>query len=137
PAQPRLECQQPGQRRTGHGGERDIALIQVRDDAVVAVRPEGTAAATHIGVGSEHEVVNDELTASCKQVRQSLSPGGAFEYVGAGYAFPGQLAPLATELVTQAHELLLFRQKPAAGLDPFVAGHDRLMTVHTLGSSAY
>jgi hypothetical protein len=92
----------------------------MHDDAVEIVGPEGAALAAGLPVGTEHEVVDDQLMPALEQVRQGLSAARAFEDVWRLHALPGQVSALLAQLVAQAREILLFGQKLLSSLDPFV-----------------
>src|SRR5258707_7149376 len=91
---------------------------------VEIARPKRAALAPNVPIRLVHEVIYDELAATAKEVRQSLSAVLAFEYVLLLDALPGQLAPLPAELFAQAREFLLFCDEAPAGGDPVVVTCD-------------
>src|SRR5262249_61623890 len=74
-------------------------------------------------------MIDDKLRAAREQVGERLPAVRPVEDVRLGDAHPGQLAPLAAELVAQPREVLFLGQKPRARLDPFLAGN-RLVSFH-------
>jgi hypothetical protein len=96
-------------------------MVQVDDDAIEVVDPEGAALAALVPARVEHEVVDDELVAALEEVGQRLLAPGPVEDVVLLHLLPRQLPALLAELVAQAREFLLAGQVLAARLDPFLA----------------
>src|ERR1700693_344836 len=107
----------------------------MRQRSAEMVGPERAAFAAHFPVGCEHEVVNDQLTATRKQIRERLATNCAFECVVGGDAVPGQIAPGLAQLIAQFHELLFLGEQRAASETPLigrydgVCGHGALLTI--------
>src|SRR4051794_39457331 len=95
----------------GDGEERHVAVCEMDADAVEIVRPEGAMRAAGLPVGTEHEVVDDELTSTIEQIGQRPSSTRRFEFVRLLHALPGKLAALPADLVAQPRELLLFGEE--------------------------
>src|SRR5213593_3726293 len=83
------------------------------------------------GVGVEHRVVDDQLTASLEEVAECPRPVLALEGVLLFDELPGQLAPLPAQLVTHPGELLLLRQMLLPCLEPLVVFH-HLVSCHVI-----
>src|SRR5215831_9854570 len=101
-------------------------------DAVEVVHPERTHVAGGVlrpgrvgacGVGVEHRVIDDELAASLEEVTECPRPALALEGVVLLDELPGQIAPLAAQLVAHVGELLLFRQVLLPCLEPLAVVH--------------
>src|SRR5579872_968808 len=95
-------------------------MLQVDTDAIVIVRPERTAFAADIPIRAKHEVMDDELGSSGKQISQRLLPRWAVENVGLLDEFPWQFTPLAAQLVPKARELFLLGEECFARSDPLI-----------------
>src|SRR5437899_7943308 len=101
-------------------------------DAVEVVHPEGADEAGRVlcpgrmgsrGVGVEHGVIDDQLAASLEDVAERLRSVLALEGVLLFDELPGQIAPLAAQLVAHPGELLLLRQVPLPCPDPHLVVH--------------
>src|SRR5438105_9667931 len=101
-------------------------------DAVEVVHPEGADEAGRVlrpgrmgsrGVGVEHGVIDDQLAVSLEEVAECLRPVLALEGVLLFDELPGQIAPLAAQLVAHPGELLLLRQVPLPCPEPLVVLH--------------
>ena len=57
----------------------------MRHDAVKIVGPKGAAAAA-LPIWTEHETIDDELTAAVEKLAQGLLSFGTVEYIVLGYA---------------------------------------------------
>src|SRR5258707_14133176 len=101
----------------------------MRNGAVEVISPEGTAAARSLRIRGKHQMVDDQLAFSDKQVIQRDLAGGAVKHIILFNTLPRQLAPLPAELRAQAREFLLLRQETASGFDPFIP-RSNLMIVH-------
>src|SRR5207302_291679 len=75
------------------------------------------------GVGVEHGVIDDQLAVSLEEVAECLRPVLALEGVLLFDELPGQIAPLAAQLVAHPGELLLLRQVPLPCPEPLVVLH--------------
>src|SRR5437879_6863327 len=76
------------------------------------------------GVGIEHRVIDNQLAAALEDVAERLRPVLALEAVLLFDELPGQIAPLAAQLVTHPGELFLLRQVPLPCPEPLVVLHD-------------
>src|SRR5438876_6890792 len=76
------------------------------------------------GVGIEHRMIDNQLAASLEDVAERLRPVLALEAVLLFDELPGQIAPLAAQLVTHPGELFLLRQVPLPCPEPLVVLHD-------------
>ena len=103
--------------------------VQVRDEAVDAVRDRGVDRAASLVARAEHEVVDEQLTAAVKELRERPRAVVGVEAVLLLDADPRQLASLARQLVAQsrvlllAGEQLLARGRPLVSRSDPVAGH--------------
>src|SRR6516165_3980094 len=102
-------------------------MIEVHDYAVEIVRPTRAMRATGIPIRTEHEVIDDQLTAAVEQLRQGRVSLRALEYISLVHALPGQLAALLAQPIAQARELLLLDQELLARSDPFVVRNDLVL----------
>ena len=98
-------------------------------DAVEVVGPERTAVAPLLPVGPEHEVVDRELTAPGKQVRERDAPFGSVEHVRLLDQGPRHRPALGGERVRLAHQRLLFGEHFEPGGGP-VLSRDEYVIVH-------
>src|SRR5881394_4658190 len=64
---------------------------------------------------AEHEVVDEQLRPTVEELGERLRPGLGLEAVVLLYRHPGELSPLARQLVAAARELLLLREQLLAG----------------------
>ena len=85
-------------------------MLEMDDDAIVAIGPERAARATLLPVGAKHEMVDDQLTATGEQIRQRLPPVWTIELVWFFHLDPRQFAALPAQVVAQPGELLLLGQ---------------------------
>src|SRR5215471_2014470 len=102
-------------------------MIEVHDYAVEIVRPTRAMRATGIPIWTEHEVIDDQLTAAVEQLRQGLVSVRPLEYIILAHALPGQLAALLAQPIAHARELLLLDQELLARSDPFVVRYDLVL----------
>src|SRR3981081_3104749 len=96
----------------------------MHDDPIIVVGPEGAAFASFLPIRTEHEMLDDELPVSGKELRQALLPVRPLENVLLVDADPGQIASLRAQLIAQPGEFLFLRQVLLARLDPFVPRDD-------------
>src|SRR5688500_18187365 len=103
------------------------------EDAVERVRDRRAGWAPRLEVGSEHEVVNDQLRASAEQVFERSAPLVGLEPVLLVDPDPGQLLPPPRQLVAAARKVLLGLQQLEPRRTPFftcsglVFGHRYLL----------
>src|SRR5438045_5508227 len=88
--------------------------------AVEVVGEIGTARAALAPARSEHEVVDDELTAVVEEAGEGLRAARPFEQILLFDSLPGEFAALPAELIAQPREFFLFRQELLPGFGPFV-----------------
>ena len=86
----------------GDAGEGDVAVGQVHRNAVEGVGPERAARAALGPVGSEHEVVDEQLAAAVEQLAQRAGTVSPVEAIVLVDVHPGQLAALLRQLVAAA-----------------------------------
>src|ERR1700730_15424809 len=101
----------------------------MRNDAVVAVRPERAAPAPGFRIGRKHEVIDDQLIAARKQISKGFLARGPLKHIRLFNALPWQVAAFAAELVPQSLKVFFLGQKAAASVNPCVA-RDDLMVSH-------
>ena len=95
PAHALLELLNLRKRRPRHHDEGDVAFRQMDDRAVEVIGKQRAALAAFFPVGTEHEMVDDQLAFAAEQVGQSLFAVWAVEHIIFLDLFPGQLATLA------------------------------------------
>src|SRR5262249_23957020 len=106
------------------GRERQIAMLEMDQDAVEIVGPEGARLAAILPIGSESEVMDDQLGAPLEhsgEVEVAIRP---LEAVGLLHALPGHRHAAARQRIALARELLLGSEKLDAGLQPRVVRND-------------
>src|SRR5580692_5443447 len=87
-------------------------------DTVKAVSAQGTMRAAGVATSRKHEVVDNQLAAAIKQVREGNLAVGPFENICFGHLHPWQASPLGTQGVLHPLKLLLFDQKLLACFKP-------------------
>ncbi len=96
-------------------------------DTVVIVGPEGTGLASSFPVRTQHEMVDEQLAASGKELRQRLPAFGRVEHIGLGHGFPRQVAPPLAQFIAQLRELLFLGEQRFACCQPLVRRYDRVI----------
>ena len=86
-------------------------MRQVPVRAVKMVGQIRAALATFLPIGTEHEVINNQLTAALEEIRQSLLAVWSIESVLLFHLNPWQFAPMAAHFVTQSCQLFFPRQQ--------------------------
>jgi hypothetical protein len=86
---------------------RHVARLEVGEYAVEAVGGQRAGGASGLVVGAEHEVVNHELRAAVKQLRERSGPVGGLERVLLLDRHPRKLPALSGQLIAHPRELLL------------------------------
>src|SRR5581483_2056873 len=94
------------------------------DDAVEVVGHERAARAALLPSRAEHEVINDQLAASCEEVGERCLALGAVENVVLFDLDPGQLAPLPAEFIPLPGKLLLFAEQLFSCCNPLFLGNN-------------
>ena len=107
-----------GECAAGDGYVRDVVMLEVLACAVDMVGEEGAAGAAFFPSGAEHEVIDDELAASGKEIGEGYFTAGAVEDVGLGDFDPGERAAFCAEGVTGASMGFFLDQKCFAGFEP-------------------
>src|SRR5215472_19362094 len=102
---------------------------------VEVIGPERAARARFLPARIKHQMVDDQLLSSGKQLAQGLLAVGPFENIVLVDAHPGQLAALMAQLVTQPRELFLPGEQHLALFDPLLSGNDS-MVFHVSPSNA-
>ena len=92
---------------------------QVHGDSVEAVRDRRAGRAAGGVVGSEHEVVDEELRAPTEEVCQRGAPLVGLEAISLIDRHPRQVLPLARQLVAAAREFLFGLEQFQSCLQPF------------------
>ena len=105
----------------------DVALLQMRNDAVEVVGPERAALAARLPLRREHEVIHDELRRGAEQVGERQASARAFELIRLVDTFPGQLAPGLREFIAQARKFFFPCQECRARVSPFPAVYDAMV----------
>jgi hypothetical protein len=90
---------------------------------IVVIRKERAGLATLFPLGVEHEVVDDELTATVKEIREAHLAVCPLEDVILSDLLPRQLTACRTELVAQSGEFLLLLEERLASLEPVGRGN--------------
>src|SRR5262245_9155547 len=113
---------QLGERGAGDGPEHHIVVGEVHREAVEAVRDRRAGRAAGAVIGSEHEMIDEQLRAALEQIGQ----GGA-AFVGVETIFlvdlhPGQFLAAARQLVAAAGQVLLGLEQVEALCAPLFAG---------------
>ena len=120
------------QRRQRDRDECYVVVREVNVRAIDMVNKKRAAFATLLPIPdrrTEHEMVDDQLTPSVKQVSKCFLAVRGIEDVVLLNLNPRQFAPLGAHLVTQTGERLLPFKMRLAGNKPFVLGHNcRLFT---------
>src|SRR5437879_9066305 len=91
--------------------------------AVKVVRQIRAALATFFPARAEHEVIDDQLTATVKEIGQRFFAIRPIEYVILVYFNPWQLASMPAHFIAQPRQFLLTRQQVLARNEPFVSRH--------------
>jgi hypothetical protein len=103
---------------------RNIVMLQMDGGAVEAIGDRRAGRATAGVVGSEHEVVDEELRAPTEQVSERCGAGFGLEPVVLLDRDPGQFLATAGEVVTAAGQLFLGLEQLEAGGEPLLAARD-------------
>ncbi|MNH24152.1 hypothetical protein D3C79_840700 [compost metagenome] len=129
----------PGRPR--HAEQGHVVVLEVLIGTVDMVGEEGAARATLLPAGAEHEVVDDQGAAAVEQIGQALAPVRPFECIGRVDADPRQRTAFGAEPVALMGEGFLLAQQGLAGLQPFLAGHHRVIVdvhgISPVGGSAH
>src|SRR3954453_3204978 len=88
--------------------------------AVEAVSGRRAGRASRLPVRTEHEVVDDQLRAAVKHLRQRLGPVLGLERVLLLDRHPGKLPALSGELIAHPRELFLARKQRGARSSPLL-----------------
>jgi hypothetical protein len=91
----------------------------MHDHAVQVIGPERTADAAFLPSRSEHEMLDDQLTAPGKQVAERLLAGRAVEGVRLLDLHPRQPATELAQLVVPARVFFLLLEQFHSGSQPF------------------
>src|SRR5580704_14646928 len=97
-------------------------MIQMYADTVKIVGPKGTGRASCLPFWVKHEMINDQLASSIKEVGESLFSRWTIKGVFLLNLGPGQFPSLLAQLIPQPCEVFLFRQKTLASSDPLGLG---------------
>src|SRR3954462_9631563 len=107
PAHAALVGLQRGDRGARHRDHPDVVVLQVYGEAVEAIGDRRARRAAARVLGSEHEVVDEELRAPTEEVGQRRGAGFGLEAIVLLDGDPGQLLALAGHIVAAAGQLLL------------------------------
>jgi hypothetical protein len=83
-------------------------------DSIEVVGPEGAGRAPLLPTRVEHEVIDDQLASSVKELRQRFLAVWSFKDILLVDALPGQIASLLAEPVAQARKFPLLNQEAGA-----------------------
>src|SRR6266436_8182074 len=107
PAHPPLVRLQFRQRSPRHRAEGDVVIRKVDDGAVEAVRDRRAGPAPCRVIGPEHEVIDEELRASSKEIGEGACAVVGLEAVVLFDSNPGQLLPPLRQLIATPRQRLL------------------------------
>ena len=110
PAHAVLEGFDLGQRRAGYSRERDITLRKMHQRSVSVVYVAGAAGTPFLPLGTEHEVVDDQLASAVEEVGERFLARGRIKDIVLLDLHPGKLAALGGNGVALASELLFARE---------------------------
>src|SRR5216683_3871763 len=127
PAHAPLESLNLLQRCARHDDVANVALRKMNKNAVDMIELERTADASLAPIRAEHEMLDDQLTASAEQIGEGFLPVGPVEDVSLLHLYPGQCAPLRAQPVAQAGELLFLAQEFGTGRQPLFLRDDRML----------
>src|SRR5439155_27231053 len=113
--------------RAGSEQQGGVPGLQVRDLGCERVRYRGADRAACLEGRSEHEVIDQQLSAAVEEVGQGLRALLGLEAVLLLDRDPGQPAPLLGQLVAPAGELLLLLQQLVALRLPLVLRADPVL----------
>src|SRR5260370_36223796 len=105
PAHAPLEGLNLRQRCARHDDVANVALRKMDKNAVDMIELERTADASLAPIRAEHEMLDDQLTASAEQIGEGFLPVGPVEDVSLLHLYPGPCAPLRAQPVAQAVEI--------------------------------
>ena len=97
---------------------------EVDREAFEAIRDHRAGRAPGLEVGTEHEVIDQQLRAAAEQVLERGGAGVGLEPVLLIYAHPGQGLALLREFVAAAGEFLLRFEKLEPGVEPLLTCAD-------------
>src|SRR2546426_9035802 len=106
------------ERRPRHRRKRDVVVGQVDDEAAEPVRDRRAGRTPRLVVGTEHEVVDEELRAPSEEVCQRDAPLVGLESILLVDPHPRQLLPPPRHLVAAPRELLLRLEQLAPRGEP-------------------
>src|SRR5262249_50287037 len=104
-----------------------VMMVEMNQCTVEMIGQERAAGATRGPIRPEHEVIDDQLTASGEQIGERLFARGCREAIILLDLHPGQRQPFGVDGVAQMCGFFLSQQQRAAGLEPFVARHDSML----------
>src|SRR6266568_1137126 len=122
PAHPPLVGLQFRERSPRHPAERNVVVGEVDDGAVEAVRDRRAGRAPCGVLGPEHEVVGEQLRASCEQIGEGRRALVGLEAVLLVDAHPGQLLPPPRQFVAASRQRLLGLEQLQPGRQPLFTG---------------
>src|SRR5258707_13468531 len=99
-----LEGCQLTERGPRDGDHGHVALVQVRNDAVEIVSSQRAMRASHVVTRMKHEVIDNELAASVKELSQTLTPVRSIKNIVFADVLPRKLTTLLVKLVAKASE---------------------------------
>ncbi|MNS96815.1 hypothetical protein D3C72_1311310 [compost metagenome] len=130
PAHALFERGQLGIRRARHRDHGNVMVAQMHQGALQVVGQERTTHAAFLPVGTEHEVIEDELALALEQVGQAVRAAGVQELVGLVHLDPGQGQALARQRVLGMGQRFFAAQQGLARGVPLVAGYDGVIGLH-------
>src|SRR6266700_7893365 len=135
PVHPPLIRLQLAERRPRHRAKRDVVVRQVSYEAVEPVRNRRAGRTPRFVVGTEHEVVDEELRASSEEVCQRRAPLVGVESIFLVDPNPRQRLPPPRHLVAAPRQFLLGPKQFQPGRKPLFTCSG-LMVGHRLSPSA-
>ena len=129
PAHPLLVCLQFRKLCQRHRAERNVVIGKVDDRAVEAVGDRRAGRTSCRELGSEHEVIDEQLRASSEEIGEGCCALVGLETVRLVDANPGQFLPPVRQFVAAPRQRLLFLQqlqprcKPLFTCSSLMIGH--------------
>jgi hypothetical protein len=124
PAHPFPEGEELLERGAGDEQQSGVPGLQVRHLRAERVRDRRADGAARVVRRAEHEVVDEQLGPAVEEIGEALSAVLALEPVVLLDRDPGQLAPLAGQLIAAACELFLLLEQLVALRPPLVLRGD-------------
>src|ERR1022692_358697 len=127
PVHPPLVRLQFRERGPRHRAERDVVIREMDDRAIEAISDRRAGRAPCGVVGSEHEVIDEQLRASAEEISEGGCAGVGFEAVLLFDSDPRQLLALPRHFVATSGQRLLGLEQLQPGCQPLFACSGRVM----------